>query len=154
MNGKQDLISGNWEALGNMALGESAEMLAKTLFLKEGFHVYSNLVDDNGIDMIVSNKTYKNFHIQVKSITSKTDYVYMREKYFKKEVPNLYCMLISFKENSPEVFLFPFSTWDVPDAIFKYRPNYKEPEFGINASRKNLSELSKYKFEIAINDLR
>jgi hypothetical protein len=153
MSGNQDLVNGYWKGLSKVALGVVAEMLAQTLFLKKQFHVYPNLSDDNGIDLIVTNARFESFFIQVKSIRSGTDYVYMREKFFNDKVPRLYCLLISFKDEEPEIFLIPFNEWKMNNPIFPHRSKYKQPEFGINASKRNLKNMEYLHFEKIINKL-
>ncbi len=56
-------------------------------------------------------------------------------------------MVIFSGEAEPELFLIPANASLKPNYLLRDRPNYKEPEFGMNVSNKNMPLLNIYKFE-------
>ncbi|MEC0456147.1 hypothetical protein P8794_15375, partial [Bacillus subtilis] len=57
-----------------------------------------------------------------------------------------YIYLMLFIEGSlPQSFLIPGNVFlEGNNPVFKYKPNYKEPEYGINVSKKNMHILEQY----------
>jgi hypothetical protein len=65
-----------WSTLNSLQVGKYAEYLSKMEFTSYGFHVYSNEVDDHGIDFIVKSQSKKYYEIQVKSLRlGSTNYI-------------------------------------------------------------------------------
>ena len=146
----------NWEKLNRQQLGTFSEYFVKMEFLMYGFQVYPTEVDDRGIDFITRYENGQFLIIQAKSITEKTDYVYMQKKKFEL-ASNLYLSLIIFNEGvEPKLYLIPSEDWKNPNDLlvgYDYENKKSEPEWGLRLSKKNLHLLNKYEFSKIANKL-
>ncbi len=138
-----------WSKLSRMQLGRYAEYYAKIEFTSFGFEVYTSEVDDHGVDFVVRDPKTKTFYeVQVKSIRD-MGYVFMPKIYMELEPTRLVCLLRFIEGELPEVYIIPAPAWKTPSALL-VEHNYEQvnqksrPEWGINVSKKNLQELSKY----------
>lgn len=145
------------DTLTSQKIGAIGEYYAKMTFLSYGLNVYTSEIDDHGIDFVieVSNRFLK---IQVKTVRAKTDYVYMRKKYFNPSDISFYVCFIRLTDGEyPALYLIPASAWvESNQSIFVYRPyegRKSAPEYGLNLSKKNLPQLEKYKFETVIKTI-
>jgi hypothetical protein len=141
----------NWSPLNNQQLGAYTEYYVKMELTMFGFEVFGTEVDDRGIDFIARHGDDRFLAIQVKSIRPATTYVFAKKKHFKLS-PNTYMALGMLKDReAPVLYLIPSTVWEYnPDReskLFVDRPNYDEPEWGINVSQRNMEELNEYKFE-------
>ncbi|CAF1812269.1 DUF4365 domain-containing protein [Bacillus subtilis] len=137
----------NWSKLNNLQLGRYGEYYAMMDFASYGYQIFSSEVDDHGIDFIARKAGGEFLEIQVKSLSfPKTTYTFLKEKHFNPHKKGFYIYLMLFIEGSlPQSFLIPGSVFlEENDPVFKYRPNYKEPEYGINVSKKNMHILEQY----------
>jgi hypothetical protein len=150
MNGNRDYnVNFDVDGMTPLQLGKFSEHLAKVLFIKEGFEVYSTEVDERGIDVVVRRPNGPFKRIQIKSVC-KTNYAYMTESGFDKFDPNLFCLLMVFHRSIPsECFLIPATAWQHPSAILKER-QYNKKEFGINVSSRNLNLLREFTFDESV----
>lgn len=62
------------------------------------------------------------------------------------------CILIFEQEKLPDMYLIPATAWKAESDLLRYRPYNKpgqksKPEYGINISKKNMSELKEYEFQ-------
>ncbi|MBN6889594.1 hypothetical protein ACUXCC_004899 [Cytobacillus horneckiae] len=86
--------------------------------------------------------------IIVKSIRWPTEYVLILKKHMNPEQRNLYVSLVLYLEGTkPDLYLIPAEAFLNPNDLLRDRPNYKEPEFGMNVSNKNMPLLLPYKLE-------
>ena len=144
------------ENLNNQKMGTFCEYYAKMALASYGMSVYSSEVDDHGIDFVAESK--KGFlKFQVKSIRlDSTRYAFVHEKDFDITDDNMYMFLIILSDGEhPECYIIPATAWKKcgQNNIFVYHPNYKEPEYGVNVSDKNLVKLKDYRMGLIINSL-
>jgi len=145
-----------WSHLNNLQLGRYAEYYAKMDFASYGYQVFQAEVDDHGVDFIARKSGGDFIEVQVKSLSfPKSKYTFLKEKYFDPNWKNFYIYLILFTEDQlPKGYLIPSSVFKESDnPIFKYKPNYKEPEYGINLSMKNMPLLEKYSLDKMLNGI-
>jgi len=145
----------NWKGLNKQQVGAYAEYFVKMELTMHGFQVYSPEVDDRGVDFVARRETGPFIEMQVKSLRA-MGYVFMQKTKFPIRQSN-YLVLCLFTEGyEPQLFLIPSMVWLNPNAVFVDR-NYEgegmksKPEWGVNVSRKNMTELSHYAFEVAID---
>lgn len=137
-------------------LGTFCEYYAKMALTSYGMDVYSSEVDDHGIDFVAETK--KGFlKFQVKSIRlAATKYVFMRKDFFETLDDNMYLFLIVLKDGEhPNAYIVPTSAWRINTGskLFVHHENYKKPEYGVNVSAKNMSELEPYSIDKMITCL-
>lgn len=146
------MLNMNWNDATSQQRGQTAEYYAKMLFTSYGWEVYTSEVDDHGVDFVAKKpgtKTY--YEIQVKSLYKST-YAFIPEEKFELSDTRYMC-LIKLKDNcEPDVYLIPGTAWEDPQEPLIYRPYDKpgqksKPEYGVNASEKNMPLLAGYKAE-------
>lgn len=146
----------NWsrDELNRQKLGAFGEYYAKMTLASYGMDIYTSEVDDHGIDFVAETK--KGFlKFQVKTIRNKTQYIFMKEKTFKNTDESLYLLLILLTDGEhPELFAIPATAWhDTERSAFVYHA-YKEPEYGLNLSKKNLPQIEPYRLDNLINTIQ
>ena len=141
-----------FEHFNHLQVGRIGEYWAKIWLTLARFDIYTTDVDDKGIDFIIRTDNDKHIDVQVKTITEKSGYVFITKKgtWEKELIDNLYLILVLLKNNEmPSVYYIPSTVWKTPTALFTDKKYDKEgqkslPEWGINVSKKNMDELSKY----------
>ena len=90
-----DLYNLNWskKELTRQKLGIFGEYYAKMFLISYGIDLYSTVVDDHGVDFVAETKKGF-FKVQVKTIRSGTNYIFMGEKYFNISEKNLYLLIV------------------------------------------------------------
>lgn len=144
------------ETLTGQKLGTFCEYYAKMTLASYGLSIYTSEVDDHGIDFVSESKDGRFLKFQVKSIrTDRSGYVFMKERHFPIDDNGLYLFLILLEDNEhPKTFIIPASAWRSRQGkVFVYREKYKEPEYGINVSRRNMPEIEKFRLENMIDVL-
>lgn len=141
----------DWMALSKMKLGAYGEYFAKMELTSYGLDVYTSEVDDKGIDFVCL-KGKRLLKIQVKSIQTATEYVFMKKKHFDICDDDLYLCLLLFEQGKmPETYLIPASAWKKATPLlrnYSYAAGQKsEPEYGLNLSQKNKSLLAEFRIE-------
>lgn len=120
-----------------------------------GMSIYTSEVDDHGIDFVA--ETQKGFlKFQVKSIRSGTNYVFMHKDTFDITDTSLYMILLILEDgHHPVEYIIPYSAWNNANSklfvYHAYEDKKSQPEYGINISQKNISELETYRIENMIN---
>lgn len=152
----------DWKGLSaesRQKLGAYGEYFAKMEFASYGFDVFTSEVDDHGIDFVCLKKN-RLFKIQVKSVQTSTNYVFMKEKHFDITDGNLYVCLLIFEQNHlPELYLIPAGEWKSENTLLKHmrydKPGQKsEPEYGINLSNNSRGLLQKYRIDKMLDGLQ
>lgn len=137
-------------------LDRYAEYFVKMEFILSGFDVYSNEVDNQGIDFIVRAGINKYYDIQVKSVRNYNNIYFPKDKFSPRE--NLYAAVVHFIESEPPfLYLIPSLVWNNPDDIFiklDYEGLSNKPEWGINLSREKLPLLEQYIFTEIVEELK
>lgn len=146
----------DWKRFGDnrQKLGTFGEYYAKMALASYGMSIYTSEVDDHGIDFVAEvNDDFLKF--QVKTIRKGTGYVLLKEKYFKISDSKLYLLLLVLVDGEHSaVYMIPTSAWENKEkTIFVHRPNYSEPEYGINISAKNMDQLEEFKLEKMIDKI-
>lgn len=132
-----------WSSINNLKLGKIAEYYTKIEFLSHNYNIYSPVVDDHGIDLVVKN--HKNeFYVQVKSLC-KGNYVYILKNKIVLDKKHIVCFLPFKDDKIPDIYIIPATVWKTPNKIFVDRKKYKKPEYGINYSMKNIPLLNQFK---------
>jgi hypothetical protein len=135
-------MSSNIMTLTNRELNKKAKEI-----IKEKFKGHGAKVIEKDRTFSVTSKEGRDIEVLVKSIRRPTEYVLILKKYMDARQDNLYIALVIFSgENTPELFLIPATAFLEPNDLLRDRPNYKEPEFGMNVSNKNMPLLNIYKF--------
>ena len=151
----------NWsrDDLTPQKLGTFGEYYAKMALASYGVDIYTSEVDDHGIDFVAETKR-RFLKFQVKTIRCKTtNYVFMRKDMFDISDPALYLLLILLMDGEdPELYLIPATSWsDTSKTALVYHAydgKKSTPEYGVNLSKKNLSQLECFKLEHFIDSLR
>lgn len=140
--------SKKWSKLNHMQLGRYGEYYAKMEFASYGFDVYTSEVDDHGVDFVARDASTGIFYeVQVKSMY-KGNYVFIRKDKLVIDDRHLVCFLHFEDDMLPEVYIFPATAWNKPNAVLVDR-NYtveqkSKPEWGINYSQKNKGMIEEY----------
>jgi len=140
-----------FDHLNHLQVGKIGEYWAKIWMTLAGFDIYTTDVDDKGIDFIIRTDNDKHIDVQVKAIREKSGYIFVTKEKWRNELrDNLYLTLVLLKNNEmPSVYFIPSTVWKTPTTLFADNNYDKEgqkskPEWGINVSKKNMDELSKY----------
>lgn len=144
-----------WSQLNKQQIGAYTEYFVKMELTMCGFQVYETEVDDRGIDFVARYKEGPFFEIQVKALR-KPGYVFMQKSKFRllKESYLAFGLLIDLRP--PRLYLIPATTWLEQNAIFcgrDYEGLKSPPEWGINASAKNMPALNPYSFSRTVKRL-
>jgi len=151
----------NWEDLNKLQVGKYAEYFMKMEFTLYGYDVYTTEVDDKGIDFVVRDNKNKNidtkyYDVQVKSVRSKSNYIFFPKKTFILK-PNLLAAIIHFiQDEPPKLYLIPSTEWNNPNKLlvgYDYKGKKSNAEWGISITKKNIPLLDKYQFDEVINKL-
>lgn len=139
-----------WSQLSGMQLGRYAEYYAKMEFTSYGYDVYTSEVDDHGVDFVAKYDS-KFYEVQVKSVRQ-DGYLYIPKEKVIVSDNFLICYMRFTDDNLPDVFVFPATVWNSPNALFVDRPYDKpgqksKPEYGISYNKKNAPLLKKYRAE-------
>ena len=138
-----------WSKLNHLQLGRYAEYLVKMEFTAYGLDVFAAEVDDKGIDFVVRKSDCLYYDIQVKSCRNLTYIFFPKDKFILR--PNLFAAVVLFEDNKPaDLYLIPSEVWRTASVLFvgrDYEDKKSKPEWGLNLSYKNLSELQNYQFE-------
>ena len=149
--------STDWSKLNRQQLGAYAEYYAKMGFVSYGFHVYTSEIDDHGVDFVAESPAGELFCVQVKGVSG-SNYTFIKQDKIVCDVSHLVCYL-RFEEGAmPEVFVFPASVWNNPNALFVRRDfnsqrQKSKPEYGIQYSAKNRHLLEGYEAEVFLRNL-
>ncbi|PKG24271.1 hypothetical protein [Niallia nealsonii] len=122
--------------------------------VKEKFQEYGVNIIEKDRTFSVKTKEGKEIEVLVKSIRRPTEYVLILKKHMDANQSNYYIALVIFSgDNTPELFLIPAIAFLQPNDLLRDRPNYKNPEYGMNVSNKNMPLLIIYKFETYIGKI-
>lgn len=149
MEGVETSMGSNIMTLTNIELNKKAKEIVKEKFKEYGAKIIEK-------DRIFSIKTKegKGIKVLVKSIRRPTEYVLILKKHMDARQDNFYIALVIFTgDNIPELFLIPAIAFLEPNDLLRDRPKYKEPEFGMNVSNKNMPLLNIYKFTNCFNKI-
>jgi hypothetical protein len=128
--------------LTNRELNQKAKEVVKKKFQEYG----ANIIEKDRT-FSVKTKEDKDIEVLVKSIRRPTEYVLILKKHMDAYQSNFYIALVIFSgDNTPELFLIPATAFLEPNDLLRDRPNYQDPEFGMNVSNKNMPLLNIYKF--------
>lgn len=131
-----------WSKISHLQLGKIAEYYAQAEFLSYGYEVYDTVVDDRGIDFL-ARKGDEVFEIQVKAVRNYNYTFISGAKMPELSDKRLVCYMNFIDEQVPIVYIIPASVWKNPNEVLNYK-EYEKPEYGINASRKNMHLLELY----------
>jgi len=141
----------SYEHLNHLQVGKIGEYWAKIFLTLKGYDVYTTDVDNKGIDFIVRTDNENHLDIQVKTIRQNSGYVYITKDTWKNELrQNLFLILVQLNDfQIPRVYYIPSTVWNNPTDLFTDKNYDKEgqkskPEWGINISKKNMTQLEKY----------
>ena len=140
----------NWEKLNKIKLGKYAEQYAKMEFSSYCFDVYSNDVDDHGVDFIVKSPSSIFYEIQVKSIRIDKNHSAEIDK-TKMNLSNerfLVCFVIFKEKELPCLYLLKPNLWSENNngdlsKIFHTNPT----NYSIRPYKKNLFILNNFSFD-------
>ena len=144
-----------WSELNRLQLGRYAEYLAKMEFTAYGFDVFTAEVDDKGIDFILRKSGTHYYEVQVKSSRNLTYIFFPKDKFILCH--NLLAAIVLFEDGRPaELYIIPSEVWQTPTSLFvnrDYEGKQSKPEWGLNLSHKNLTELEPFQFEKMVEKL-
>jgi hypothetical protein len=145
----------DWSRLSHLQIGRYAEYFTKMQFVLLGLDVYSAEVDDRGIDFVVRQEPDRYWDVQVKSVRN-LNYVFVRKDVFRIR-SNLLLALTLFEDgHAPDQYLISASHWANPTGVFvdrNYEGGVSKPEYGLNLSRRGLSQLEPLRFDRAARDI-
>jgi len=144
-----------WSKLNNLQLGRYAEYMAKMEFTAYGFDVYTLEVDDKGIDFVIRRSVNLYYEVQVKSCRNLAYIFFPKDKFVLS--PNLFAAVVLFEDNKlPDLYIIPSLVWQKPTGLFvsrDYEGKKSKPEWGLNLSQKNRSELEPFAIDKMIEKL-
>lgn len=146
----------DWTRLSTLQIGKYAEYYVKMEFMLYGFEVYTTEVDDHSVDFVVKIKEGIFYEIQVKSVRTLTQYMYIEKDKFPMSKNRIVAFVYFEKGNPPKLFLIPLPEWLGASPILAnrdYDGKKSKPEWGINLSKKNIDLLKTYSFEEVIKTL-
>ena len=120
-------------------------------FTSYGYDVFTSEVDDHGVDFVAKRKDTPFLEVQVKA--TRGSYVFIRKDKIKLDETHLICYLLFCDGALPEIYVFPATVWNSPNAVFVSH-DYEKPgqtskaEWGINYSAKHRRLLEPYKAEL------
>ena len=137
-------------SISHLHLGKIAEYYAQAEFLSYGYEVYDTVVDDRGIDFL-ARKGGEVYEVQVKAVRN-YNYTFILKDKMKDKMKTLsdnrlVCYLNFLDGQFPEIYVIPATAWERPNAVLTdkdYLDQKSKPEYGINASRKNMNLLEPY----------
>lgn len=144
------MIKKNISELNKLQVGRYGEYLTKNEFMLFGFDVYTSEVDDKAIDYVIR-KNKKYYDVQVKTVR-KLGPVYLQKHVFTPR-ENLFVALVLLNtENQHSFYLIPSIVWKNPKGCFVSHDYEKaglksKPEWGINFSQINLSQLEQFRLD-------
>lgn len=144
-----------WSDLSHMQFGRYAEYYAKMEFTSYGFDVYTSEVDDHGVDFVAKDNQGRFLEIQVKAVRQ-DNYLYITKDKIVIDEKFLICYMRFTDDRLPDVYVFPSTVWETPNALFVDRPYDKpgqksKPEYGISYNTKNAHLLEPYRTENYFN---
>jgi hypothetical protein len=146
-----------WAELNRLQTGRYGEYFAKMALVRAGFDVFSPEVDDKGIDFVLraDGDAPRYYDVQVKTVRSRSTYVFMRKEKFRLR-PNLLLALVILDGGSePEIYLIPASAWRDARPPFADRPyegKKSAPEYGLMLSSAAMAALEPFRFTGRIPD--
>lgn len=150
----------SYKRLSHLQIGNIGEYWVKLIFTLFGFDTFTSEVDDKGIDFIIRVNRKKYIDIQVKTISQKTNYVYVKKETWNYELnENMFLALVILKENTePLVYLINAQEWKKENALFRNRDyllngQKSKPEWGLNISNKNHELLKEFEIKKVIKQL-
>ena len=146
----------DWSRLSTLQVGKYAEYFVKMEFTLYGFEVYTTEVDDHSVDFVVKKGDAKYYEIQVKSVRTLTQYMFIQKDKFPMSKSRIVAFVYFEKGLPPKLFLIPLTEWLGPCPVLAnrdYEGKKSKPEWGINLSRKNIGLLKQYIFEEVIKTL-
>ena len=138
-----------WADLNHLQTGRYGEYFAKMALVRAGFDVFSPEVDDKGIDFVlrIDGDLPRYYDVQVKTVRSKSTYVFMRKDKFRL-IPNLLLALVILDAGrEPEMYLIPASAWRDAKPPFTdrdYGGLKSSPEYGLTLSPPAMAPLEPY----------
>ena len=149
----------NWKDLNRQQMGTFTEYFVKMEFTMFGFQVYTTEVDDRGIDFVARIDQGPFLVIQVKSLLT-GKYVFLPKDKFPLEKNTYLALGLLTQGEAPNLYLIPSLAWkdcnEKESNTFvdrEYTEKKSKPEWGINASKKNMCELAEYSFTKTIKKL-
>jgi hypothetical protein len=114
-----------------------------------GFEIYTTEVDDRCIDFVARRGDSAFYEVQVKSIRG-FNYVFIPKEKFGIAPHRLLALVILHQDAPPSLYLVPMTAWLHPTKLFvsrDYEGKKSTPEWGLNLSAVNHTELEKFRFE-------
>ena len=144
-----------WTRLNKQQVGAYAEYFVKMELTMYGFQVYEAEVDDRGIDFIARFEDRPFIEVQVKSLRS-LGYIFAQKKKFVLR-ENLFMAVALFTLGEPpDLYLIPSHAWQAPNQLFvsrDYEGLKSPPEWGLNLSKRNMTNLEQYRFDEVVSHL-
>ena len=84
------------------------------------------------------------------------NYIFFPKDKFELRSNFLAAVVVFIEHEAPSVFLIPSTAWLQPNALLRehnYEGKKSKPEWGLNLSRRNLSLLEPYNFDLVVGDL-
>jgi hypothetical protein len=140
-----------WANLNHLQAGKYGEYFAKVALVRSGFDVFSPEVDDKGVDLVlrIAGDPPRYHDVHVKTVRSRTTYVFMRKDKFRP-TPNLLLALIILNDSGgPEMYLIPSSAWRdarPPFVGYDYDGKRSAPEYGLRLTPSAMAALEPFRF--------
>lgn len=142
-----------YSTLHHLQVGRIGEYWVKLMLTMSGLDTYYSDVDNKAIDFVVRLDDARHIDLQVKTVRSKTGYVFItKDSWPDITRRNLYMALVLLKDNAyPEAYLIPANAWLEETPLLRnreYKANGKlsKDEWGINISNKTMPLLKQYSF--------
>lgn len=151
-----------FDELNSQQVGTYAEYYVKMEMTKYGLSVFTAEVDDRGVDFVArvdAHGKVRHYDVQVKSLRSKSFYIYIPETKFRVSENFLIAIALFRGEvDVPELYLIPSTAWSKPNDLlgfkdYESRGLKSKNEYSINISQKNQVLLEVYRFNKTLEQL-
>ncbi|GAA4247050.1 DUF4365 domain-containing protein [Azospirillum formosense] len=145
-----------WSRLNHLQIGRFAEHYVAMEFALYGAEVYTPLVDDRGIDLVIRlNGSF--LEVQVKALRwPSSTYIFFRKDVFPLS-PTRYAAVVLLEElQEPALYLIPALAWREPHGPFKSRDYVGRaslPEWGLDITKRARPALDAFRFDRQIATL-
>jgi hypothetical protein len=153
----------SWAGLDTMRVGRWGEMHFGMALTRGGCDVYTPLVDDRSIDLLVriATEPVRYAEVQVKTVrlsrASRSSYIFAKKRLFPISLARFLGIVVLIEgREEPEMFLVPSTVWLEPKAPFSARDyvgRQSEPEYGLSVTSGTIAMLEPFRLERKLETL-
>jgi hypothetical protein len=137
----------DWSRLTRREVSRLGQATVRKSLERQGFAVKEP--DDRGITDLVATRGRERLEVTVRTLRSLT-YTYVEKHRFDLRADRRVALVLLLPGRAPLAFLIPADAWRRPDTVLVSRDYERAaslPEWGINASERNLPRLERYRLQ-------